>query len=176
MTNTSAKVLVDYIKKHGWLSVTNIFFNDGMAIFPTTTGGRICLSEANEVLLVMSKIDVATTEFSTNLYISPPRDRVGFLQTISVCPFHLLNHFDAMLFTFNQFYRDTGADFPVPNVPDVEDVMALEADPETGLYPGTDTITVPRLTCTRSSRMTPQRTTVFELKGIRTGSSRKENS
>ena len=138
---TSAEFMISFVDKYGWFAVGNIFADNGYIINPFTVNGCVCASNSAEQLFTTGKYDIENTAVLENKYLVAPIDRVGFQQTIVAIQFSSIQHFDAHLLSQGWFYDLDGDDpkFVLPKWP--TDVESMVANEETGLYPGTDTIT-----------------------------------
>lgn len=138
-------MLVQQIQKDGWLSVGNIMFKDGVPLFnPITTAGLICLSPGKRLMFSTSRMDSHNTYVIEESMLVQDMEHAGLQQTIAVVPLDDLHHFDYLL--LSQWHRtnEDGTKFIGPKYPKPTDVEAMKPDPDTGLFPNTDTLTTIR--------------------------------
>lgn len=137
---TAAQYLVEYVKKYGWLSVANIFHDNGYTSQPQTTNGFVGMSPSLEMFFIINKIDFENTPILEKKYLTVLGKAVAPQQAITCCPFSCIQRFDALLFTQSRHYAAEGlaSDFPIPTRPKVSDILAMTKDESTGLYPGAD--------------------------------------
>ena len=144
--NNAASRLVEYVRKRTWLSVANIFTDNGFTVQPQTANGYICASMSKEIVLTTGKIDTQNTPILERRFLVAPENHVSYQQTITVIAFDQIQHWDALLFTQVHHYEFNGPaeNFYLPKWPDTAEMMAMDGteDPETGLYPNTDTVTL----------------------------------
>ena len=135
---TAAQLLLDYVGKHGWYSVANIFHDNEFSHQPHTANGCICASPSLEMLFTVGKVDAENSPIIEHNYVVAPYNHIDFEQTISVLPFEHLQRWDALTFTQGHHVPSQGAftDFPVPTLPPPDEILAIEVDPETGIADG----------------------------------------
>ena len=125
--------LVERIQKNGWLSVGNIYFDNGLNWNPFTTGGYICLSPSKELIISDGKYDSTNSAKLDNFLIWNSHRYINMWQTITVVGFDMLQHFDINLFQGEQFYNINEKEYYLPDVPTPDEIKAIQLDPDTGL-------------------------------------------
>lgn len=135
---TAADFLLDYVGKHGWYSVTNIFYDNEYSTQPHTINGYICASPSRECIFTHNSIDTENTPIIERNYVTAPYGHIDTEQTITVIPFDFVQRFDCLLFAQGHHYTSRGlaTDYPIPTVPSPEEIEAIQLDPETKLASG----------------------------------------
>ena len=135
---TAAELLTKYVDEWGWLSVGNIYSDNGSTYYPFNTDGAICYSESSECIFTINKIDSFNSSIFETRYAVAPVGSVGFQQTISVMPFEHIQRWDALLYAHMEQYEHLIdlEDFPVPTRVKPADILAIVVDPETHIAAG----------------------------------------
>lgn len=135
-------LLLRYVREHTWFYVASIFHDNGAVTQPHIANGCICFSNDLGALLSTGTLDSSNSDALEGRFLAMPRHTASFQETIQVFPAEMIQRFDVLLFSQFVTYecQDLMKDFELPTFPNHEELMALEPDPETGLYPDQDVV------------------------------------
>ena len=130
-----ADFLVKRVKDKGWFSVGCLYVDNCYAMNPFDLGGRICMSESAQVIIIPNQYDSVNTAILDNYMAHDPK-YIGFHQTVSIFGFDHLQHFDANLFQYSMVYPEGADQFILPEIPTADEINAIVLDPDTGMVDG----------------------------------------
>lgn len=136
---TNAEFLMKEVKDKGWLYIANLYFDNGLTMFPFTAHGRVCLSPSAEMIFSTSRLDSTTSYVMGRDYVAMDDHYNGLFQTITCVGFDMLQHIDTNLFAFDRINPDGADRFLTPEVHKPAQIEAL-AKGNDGLYAGCDTL------------------------------------
>lgn len=136
---TIADFLMKEVKDKGWLSIANLYFDNGLTIFPFTVGGRVCMSPSAEMVFCTNRLDSTNSYKFNRDYVAMDDRYNGLFQTITVTSFDMLQHFDTHLFALDRINPSGADEFLTPVYPKPAEIEGLTAG-EDGLYPGKDVV------------------------------------
>ena len=137
MTQLSTR-LINTVKDKGWLYIASVCFDNSNVLSIVNSSGYVAISESENAMFWLSNQDTADSEnvFNSLAYLNP--NIIGHHVTLVDQDLDCLQHFEYSLYSRMNFYWDEQDAFPAPKIPTKAEIMALEKDEETGLYPGTD--------------------------------------
>lgn len=137
--------LIDFLKSQinekGWLAISSLYFDNGYVLNVFNTRGYVAYSDAMECFFSYNALDSTDSESVENKYSILRYEHFGMTQVITAVGYDHLQHIDLAQYSHYNFYNDAQEETPYPKIPTKDEITALTPDPETGLYPGTDTIT-----------------------------------
>ena len=139
MTQLSTR-LVNTVKNKGWLHIASVCFDNSNVLNIVNTGGYVAISESENTMIWLSSQDMADSENTFNRLAHLNPNIIGHHVTLVDQDLDCLQHFEYALYSKMHFYWDEQDAFPAPTIPTKDEIMALEKDEETGLYPGVDSL------------------------------------
>lgn len=133
-------LLLDRIKEKGWLSISSLYFDNGMSFNIYNTRGYIAYSPSHECFFAFSCLDSTDTANVENQYIAMTREIIGMQQTVTCVGQEHMQHFDYAMYSHYCFYEDDQEKTPWPEIPTRAEIEAMEKNPETGMYDGADVV------------------------------------
>lgn len=141
--------LLDFLKERvqtdGWLSLSSLYFDNGLTINIFNTRGYIAMSDAKECVFTFNCLDSSDTEIVENKLVIMRRDHAGLQQALTVVGYDHMQHFDIAMYANYDYFSDEQEATPYPTIPKEAELTAMEPDPETGLYDSATTDTVTRM-------------------------------
>lgn len=132
--------LIKVIDEKGWLALSSIYFDNAVALTMNTSSGRVAYSKSEGLVFWISNQDILDSANTENGLIHMDPSFMGHQTHLVVQDIECTQHFTMALYAKMNFYWDGQDAFPVPKIPTKDEIMAMEKDEATGLYPGTDTI------------------------------------
>lgn len=131
---------LECLEKNDWLGLSSLYFDNAYVMNVYTTRGYIAYSPSKKVFFAFSPTDSADVSIIEGTYAMLPHDILGHEWNITAVGYEHLQHFDIAQYSKYEFYNDAQEKTPWAHIPTRATIMALEKDPETGLYPETDTV------------------------------------
>lgn len=138
--------LLDFVRQQvetkGWLSISNLYFDNALTMNVFNTRGYIAYSPSVNLFFCMNCLDSTDTAQVENTYVlMGDQFHLGMQQNLTVAGDEHLQHFDMAQYSHYCYYTDDQESMPYPTIPTPTKIMNMTADPTTGLYPNTDTVT-----------------------------------
>lgn len=127
-------LLKSRIQADGWLSISTVYFDNGYNIDVFATGGYVAMADSVECVFIFNGLDSSDSEIVENKYINMRRSHAGFQQNLTVAGYEHMQHFDIALYRHREFLDPSMDVLPYPTYPKAADLLAMEADPDTGLF------------------------------------------
>lgn len=138
--NSLATLLAKSVSEKGWLSISNVYFDNSIICNVANTLGYVAMSESEGLMFWTSCLDITdSTNLEANMIFMDPHF-VCHQQTLSTQDMDCLQHFDYALYSHYGFYWDEQQEMPLPKIPTPSELEAMVKDETTGLYPNTDTL------------------------------------
>lgn len=144
--------MVDFLERQitekGWLSVLNLYFDNSYTISVYNTRGMVAYSKNDQCFFAMNPVDSLETEVLESKVLIFEPGQIGQQVGLTVAGEEHLQHYDLATYThFRNFFTTKMSEIlldPLPSftIPNADEVKAMEPNPDTGLYDGTDTITM----------------------------------
>lgn len=134
---TISDFLIKEIKDKGWFSIANLYFDNGLTVFPFTTSGRVCLSPSMEMVFTTCRLDSTNSYKLGRDYVVMDDRYNGLFQTVTCVGFDMLQHFDTHLFALDRINPSGADEFLIPKYYKPSEIKALTPG-EDGLYAGKD--------------------------------------
>lgn len=132
--------LIKTIEDKGWLALSNIYFDNAVALNITNSLGYVAYSANEGLVFWLSNQDTMDTSICENRYVYMNPSMTGHLVTLVAQDIECCQHFEYALYSKFNFYWDDETVFPMPTIPDKKGIMRLEKNEETGLYEGADVL------------------------------------
>lgn len=138
--------LLDFIKQQitekGWLSLSNLYFDNSLTMNVFNTRGYIAYSQVNGLFFTMNCLDSTDSAQVEHRYVLMDNYTYnGMQQNLTVAGEEHLQHFDMAQYSHYRYYNDGQKSMPYPKIPTPAEILAMVPDETTGLYPNTDTVT-----------------------------------
>ena len=133
-------LLKKQITEAGWLSLTNIFFDNAYTINVFATRGYVAFSEADECFFSYNAMDTTDTQIIENQYVTIGPGHAGMQQVITVVGLEHVQHFNIAQYSHYCWYTDEQDKTPYPKIPTVDTITSMTPNEETGLYDGCDVV------------------------------------
>lgn len=134
-------MLIENVEKHGWMSISSLFFDNAYNVFIPTTCGYIAYSKEHECFVSLNSMDSTDTDIVENTYVTMDPGFIGQQQVLTIIGQEHLQHFNMAMYAQYRFWPYTDKELPYPTYPTEGELSALVKDEETGLYNGCDVIT-----------------------------------
>ena len=140
-------MLTNRLKKHGWLSITSLYFDNAYAINIFNTFGFVAYSAADECFFSVNCLDTTDTEIIENRLVTLNPGKIGQQQVVTCVGLEHFQHFDMATFGHYRFLAaPVNGCIPYPDIPSPDDIMAYGVNPDTGLVDGVDEVTTMAMT------------------------------
>lgn len=141
--------MFDFLKERitasGWLSLSSLYFDNGLTINIFNTRGYVAMSDTAECFFCYNTLDSTDTDQVENKYVMMRRGYHGMQQNITVVGYEHMQHFDLAQYSHYGFYWDEQEQTPFPKIPTKAELDAITLDPVTELADPTTTDTVETL-------------------------------
>lgn len=124
-----------------WLGISQLYFDNSFIINVYLTRGYVAYSPGKQLFFSVSALDSTDTKIVEDTYVTMQREYIGMQQNLTVAGADHLQHIDLALYSHYNFYNDDDPKCPYPTIPSRAKIMAMTADPKTGLYSGCDEAT-----------------------------------
>ena len=129
--------LIESVKKHGWLSIANMIYDNMNACSIVTTHGNVAISESHNSCYWFSCLDGNDSNLFQGAFVHDGQYNIGYVRTLCQQDLDCLQWF-----SYNMCYHidftptDGNSDIPFPKYPSPELLLDLTKNEKTGLYDG----------------------------------------
>ena len=129
------------LTEKGWLSISNIYFDNHYLLHVFNTRGFVAYSKSNECFYELRPLDSTHTSIVEHKLVAFDNKWIGHQQNITIAGDEHMQHFDVATYAHRDFFTDAEGDLPIVKIPTQAEIEALTKNPDTGLYDGLDTVT-----------------------------------
>lgn len=128
------------LTEKGWLSISNIYFDNHYLLHVFNTRGFVAYSKSNECFYELRPLDSTHTSIVEHKVVAFDNQWIGQQQNITIASQDSMQHFDVATYAHRDFFTDAEGDLPLVKIPTQAEIEAFTKNPDTGLYDGLDTI------------------------------------
>ena len=137
------------ITEKGWLSLSTLYFDNAYSIDVYNTRGAVAYSKADQCFFALNALDSTDTAIVEHKVAVYDNHYIGNQVNLTVSGEEHLQHYDIALYAhYRLLFNDMDSsvikadEIPEIQIPTPDEVKALTMNEETGLFDGTDTVTM----------------------------------
>ena len=137
------------ITEKGWLSLSTLYFDNAYSIDVYNTRGAVAYSKADQCFFALNGLDSTDTAIVEHKVAVYDNHHIGNQVNLTVSGEEHLQHYDIALYAhYRLLFNDMDSsiikadEIPEIQIPTPDEVKALTMNEETGLFDGTDTVTM----------------------------------